>query len=45
MLTVFSMGVLKHFLQECISSIQLGGIETFWSIRTLQLKILNEELV
>ena len=39
------MEVLKHLLEECVSSIQLGGIGTFWSIKTFWLKIVHEELV
>ena len=35
---VRNMGVLKHFVEECVGSIQLGVIETFWSIRTFYLK-------
>ena len=27
------MGVLKHFVEECVGSIQLVGIRAFWSIR------------
>ena len=35
---VYNMEVLKHFLEECASSMQLGGIKTFWSIRTFLVK-------
>ena len=28
------MGVLGSFIEECVGSIQLGGIGTFSSIRT-----------
>ena len=39
------MGVLKHFVEECVGSIQLGGIKTFWSSRTFWLKIVHKESV
>ena len=39
------MQVLKHFAEQCVDSIQLRGIGTFWSIRTFWLKIVHEELV
>ena len=32
------MVVLKHFVKECVVSIELRGIKTFWSIKTLWLK-------
>ena len=32
------MRVLKHFVEECGGSIQLGGIETFWNVETFWLK-------
>ena len=32
------MVVLKHFVKECVVSIELGGIKRFWSIKTLWLK-------
>ena len=32
------MVVLKYFVKECVVSIELRGIKTFWSIKTLWLK-------
>ena len=32
------MEVLKHFVEECVFSIQLGGLEIFWSIRRFLVK-------
>ena len=45
MSVVYNMGVLGSFIEECVGSIQLGGIGTFSSIRTFWLKIGHEELV
>ena len=36
---------IETFAEQCVDSIQLRGIRTFWSIRTFWLKIVHEELV
>ena len=33
-----NMGVLNHFVEECVGSIQLRGIGAFGSIRTFLVK-------
>ena len=35
---VYDMEVLKHFVEECAGSIQLGDIGTFGSTRTFCMK-------
>ena len=35
---VYNIKVLRHFDEECVGIIQLGGIATFWSIRTILFK-------
>ena len=32
------MGILKHIAEECVGSIKLGSIGTFWSIKTFLIK-------
>ena len=32
------MEVLKHFVEDCIGSIQFVAIEIFWSLRTFSVK-------
>ena len=36
---VYKVVVLKHFAEECVGSIRLGSIKTFWRIRTFLIKI------
>ena len=35
---VYNIEVLEHFDEQCVGSIQLEGIGTFWSIRTSLVK-------
>ena len=37
-LVVYNMEVLNYFVEECVGSMKLGGIGTFWNIRTFWLK-------
>ena len=39
---VYNMGILKHFVEECIGNIQYEGIGTFWIISTIWSKMIRE---
>ena len=38
------MRVVKHFAEECVGSIQLGSVGTFWIIRTSLISIIQNKI-